>query len=66
MTRYPTSLLITALLSCLALCLVALLLIVDAGRSGDWFRLIAAGFAYTVFLLAALVCVAKLAGWNDR
>jgi hypothetical protein len=62
---YPTSLLITSLLACIALCLVALLLIVDAGRSGEWFRLIAAGFAYTVFLLGALVSIAKLAGWHE-
>jgi hypothetical protein len=65
MNRYPTTLLLTALLACLALCLVSLVLIAQMAITQDWYRFAAAGFAYTVFLLGALVCVAKLAGWND-
>lgn len=65
MTRYPTLLLVTCLLSCLALCLVTLMLIAQTAIAQEWGRFLAAGFAYTVFLLGALVCIAKLAGWHE-
>ena len=63
--RYSTSLLITCLAACIGLCLVALLLIARSAIDFDWYRFALAGFAYTVFLLGALVCIAKLAGWDD-
>ena len=63
--RYPTSLLLTCLLSCIALCLVALLLIVQGVMLHDWYRISMAGFAYVVFQMGGLVAIAKLAGWHD-
>jgi hypothetical protein len=62
---YPTSLLVTSLLACIALCIVTLSVIAQTAIAGEWLRFMLAGFAYTVFLLGALVSIAKLAGWHE-
>ena len=65
MNDYPTSLLLTSLASCIALCVVTLLLLVQAAIAQEWLRASLAGFAYVVFHIAATISLAKLAGWHE-